>query len=65
MARDPSMARPRDCRYAGPMELEIRPEPPESVRRAIEAALADADEAEPGSAWWRAGVDESLADAAD
>jgi hypothetical protein len=65
MVWEPSMAHPRDCRYAGPMELEIRPDPPESVRRAIEAALAAADAPEPGSAWWRAGVDESLADAGD
>lgn len=42
------------------MELEIRPEPREQVRRAIAAALAqlerergsDAD----GGAWWRAGT---------
>jgi hypothetical protein len=40
------------------MELEITPEPPEPVRRAIELALADADE-RAESAWWRAGVDES------
>jgi hypothetical protein len=44
------------------MELEIRPDPPEDVRRAIAAAIAASREADPGSAWWRVGVDETLAD---
>ena len=37
------------------MELDVRPEPPEPVRRAIVAALA-ATEGERPSAWWRAGL---------
>jgi hypothetical protein len=47
------------------MELDVRPEPPEPVRRAILAALEQASEREPESAWWRAGVAESLAEADD
>jgi hypothetical protein len=44
------------------MELEIRPEPPDPVRRAIEAALAEgAGDGSHESPWWRAGVDEALA----
>jgi hypothetical protein len=41
------------------MELEITPEPPEPVRRAIEIALGERDGAGP-SAWWAAGVAESV-----
>jgi hypothetical protein len=44
------------------VELEIRPDPPEDVRRAIAAALEASREAERESAWWRAGVGETLAD---
>jgi hypothetical protein len=47
------------------VELEIRPDPPDEVRRAIAAALESSREGEPESAWWRAGVDESLADEED
>ncbi len=43
------------------MELEIRPQPPEPVRRAIIEALATVEKREPESAWWRAGVDETAA----
>ena len=44
------------------MDVEIEPEPPEPVRQAILSALAEA-EADNGSAWWRAGIEESVADA--
>jgi hypothetical protein len=37
------------------VELDVRPDPPDTVRRAIAAALAETDEARP-SAWWRAGL---------
>jgi hypothetical protein len=40
------------------VELEITPEPPEPVRRAIEAALAHGEATDAGDAWWRAGVEE-------
>jgi hypothetical protein len=43
--------------------LEIRPEPLEPVRRAIEVAVAAANEPGVESGWWRAGVEEALADA--
>jgi hypothetical protein len=44
------------------MELEIRPEPPEQAARAIEQALQAASTQPPESAWWRAGIDEALAE---
>jgi hypothetical protein len=44
------------------MEVEIRPEPPEDVRRAIELALAAAAVGERVSPWWQAGIEESLDD---
>lgn len=47
------------------MELEIHPEPSEPVRRAIAAAIAAGEERELESAWWRAGVEETLAEDAD
>jgi hypothetical protein len=37
------------------VELDVRPEPPEPVRRAIVAALAATADESP-SAWWRAGL---------
>jgi hypothetical protein len=37
------------------VKFEIRPDPPEPVRRAIAAALAATAEERP-SAWWRAGL---------
>ena len=43
------------------MELDIRPDPPEDVRAAIEDALrlaAERDDAR--SAWWRAGVEAAV-----
>ncbi len=43
------------------MELEVKPEPPKDVREAIRAALRRL-EAERESAWWRAGVEESVRD---
>lgn len=47
------------------MEYELIPEPPEPVRAALDAALREellAGEAHPayGSAWRRAGIEESL-----
>jgi hypothetical protein len=52
------MARLREGGYAVSVQLEIRPEPPEPVRRAIAAALAAAREPGQESAWWRAGLEE-------
>jgi hypothetical protein len=37
------------------VELDVRPDPPEQVRRAIAAALAATAEERP-SDWWRAGL---------
>jgi hypothetical protein len=37
------------------VDLDVRPEPPVPVRRAIAAALAATSEESP-SAWWRAGL---------
>ena len=37
------------------MELDIRPEPSDPVRRAIAKALETVETREPESAWWRAG----------
>lgn len=51
----------------GAMDLEIVPEPTADERAAIAEALARLPE--PGArergAWWRAGLEESLADPAD
>src|SRR3954454_20865089 len=44
------------------MDVAIEPEPPEAVRRAIVAALAEVED-ESSSAWWRAGIEEAVADA--
>ena len=38
------------------MEIDVRPEPPEPVRRAIIAALEAARDGDGVSAWWRAGL---------
>ena len=45
------------------MELEWRPEPTAEEREALDEALtrALAERGEPRSAWWRAGVQESVA----
>ena len=45
-----------------PMDVEIRPEPPEAEREALDEALARllAEEADPRSDWWRAGLRETL-----
>lgn len=53
------MARPGDCAIVAGVELDVRPEPPEEVRAALEAALL-VDGEQPPSAWWRAGVDEAV-----
>ena len=48
------------------MDAEIRPEPSAEEREAILAALArhyERDESDPRGAWWRLGVEESLAGA--
>jgi hypothetical protein len=45
------------CRHA----VEIRPEPPAPVRRAIEQAIATAEQPSAESAWRLAGVEESVA----
>ncbi len=44
------------------LELEITPEPPEGEREAVEAAVARLLAGDEGrvSAWWRAGVEESV-----
>jgi hypothetical protein len=44
------------------MDVDISPEPPEGVRRAIVAALA-AERQDGVSAWWRAGVEADCEDA--
>jgi hypothetical protein len=38
------------------VEIDVRPEPPEPVRRAILAALESARETDGVPAWWRAGI---------
>ena len=45
------------------MEVEWRPEPTAEEREALDEALtrALAERGEPRSAWWRAGVQESVA----
>jgi len=40
-------------------ELDVTPEPPDEVAKAIAAALRE-DAAADESPWWRAGVEESL-----
>ena len=48
------------------MDVEIEPEPPEPVRKAILAALVEADDGRDGDgdgAWWRVGLEESVAGA--
>jgi hypothetical protein len=53
------------------VELKIVPDPPEPVRRALVAALSEASSADSSasrsgsSAWWRAGVAESVEDESD
>jgi len=43
------------------MELDIRPDPPEDVRAAIETALRLAAERDGArSAWWRAGLEDAV-----
>jgi hypothetical protein len=55
------MTHKRDAIEASPYEVEIRPEPTAPVRRAIEQAVGAANAAAAESAWWRAGVEESVA----
>jgi hypothetical protein len=55
------MTHKREPAEPSPYELEIRPEPPAPVRRAIEQAVGLANEAAEAGAWWRAGVEESVA----
>jgi hypothetical protein len=53
--------------YAARVDVAIEPEPPEPVRLAILAALAEAEAeavADDGSFWWRAGIEQSVANAA-
>jgi hypothetical protein len=59
--REAAVARMRDDRY-GPEELQVRPDPPADARRALAVALEQARRDEPRrvSAWWRAGIDESV-----
>ncbi len=59
MARFPAV---RPGRYAGEVEVEMKPEPGESDREAILAALAPGDDQPPlaiESAWQRAGLREA------
>ncbi len=59
MARFPAV---RPGRYAGEVEVEMKPEPGESDREAILAALAPVDDQLPlaiESAWQRAGLREA------
>lgn len=45
------------------MQIEVTPEPPDDVRKAIEAALrAVREPEEPESMWWRAGLEQGLAE---
>jgi hypothetical protein len=44
------------------VNVEIDPEPPEPVRKAIVAALAADEQVAQESLWWRVGVDEAVAD---
>ena len=46
------------------MDVELAPEPPADVRRAIVQALAAVREDGLESAWWRAGVEEAAEDGA-
>lgn len=51
---------------ADPDELRIDPEPPRAVAEAIAAAVRAAGAAEAQeSAWWRAGIEDSLRDELD
>jgi hypothetical protein len=43
------------------VDVEIDPEPPESVRRAILAALAAIEPEPQKSRWWRAGLADAVA----
>jgi hypothetical protein len=49
------------CSNVRPVELELDPPQPEPVAQAIAAALA-AQRPEPADPWWRAGVEENLAE---
>ena len=44
------------------MEIDVRPEPPEPVRRALVAALEAVRAEQAESAWWRAGVGAAVED---
>jgi hypothetical protein len=51
--------------YAARVDVEIEPEPPDGVTEAILSAVAQVDAvADDVSAWWRAGIEQSIADAA-
>ena len=63
--RQPPMAPPREPDTLSRMEVEIVPEPPEEVRRAIEVALAPASPADAPGAWWRAGLEDAGEDRSD
>ena len=43
----------------GPMDVELEPEQPPEVARAVAELLA-AEEERPPDPWWQAGLDESL-----
>jgi hypothetical protein len=49
------------------VEVQIRPEPTPAERSAIIAALAQerVDEPDPRGAWWRLGIEDSLAEEAE
>src|SRR3954447_22903042 len=47
--------------YAVGVDVAIEPEPPEPVRRAILAAIAEVDD-ERNSVWWRAGIEDAVTD---
>jgi hypothetical protein len=51
--------------YAGAVELRVVPEPPERIREALVAALADEPGPADGSAWWRAGLAEAVEEEPD
>jgi hypothetical protein len=62
MPRRGPVTRLRDrARTLHNVEIELKPDPPEPIRRAILTALADARGEDGGeSRWWRAGIDEAV-----
>lgn len=54
------MTQMRDGQSMRNEELAVRPEPSDDARRALAAAIEQSRRVEPVSAWWRAGIEESV-----